>query len=224
MTLKKYLSIVILILFSVIMPFLLCGCTSEKNSRKTIIKSTDTALLTIFTFDGKKESSLGLMNLGHSFLSLENISDKPIKIANKTVSPNETIAIGTWSIQAHFGVWYNVESNYISDYNKYDGRLSITTGITDEDIETMTEYILAHDYWTPLENCSCFALNLWNEVVEDSEKLDKMLIYSPSGIASQLRQFDTFEENKEILTDDKFYYFDATTPVYYELEDNYASV
>ena len=206
------------------MTIFIAGCDKSENNRETIIKDTDTALLTIFTFDGKKESSFGLMNLGHSFLSLENISSESFKIGNVELSPGETIAIGTWSIKAHFGVWYNVESNYIADYNKYDGRLSITTGVSSEDIDTMSEFIFSHDYWNPLQNCSYFALNLWNEVVEDSEKLSTMFIYSPSGIASQLREFKGIEENKELITAKKFSYFDGDTPVFYELENNYVGV
>ena len=224
MTITRGIKSLILLIFSVISLLIFCSCAGTKNDRETIIRDTDTALLTIFTFDGKKESSLGLMNLGHSFLSLENISSETIKIGNVSLPAGETIAIGTWSIKAHFGVWYNVESNYIADYNKYDGRLSITTGVDNDDIETMSEFIFDHDYWNPLQNCSYFALNLWNEVVEDSEKLDGMLIYSPSGIASQLREFKSVEENRELVTAKKFSYFEGDTPVYYELENNYASV
>jgi hypothetical protein len=121
-------------------------------------------------------------------------------------------------------VWYNVESNYIADYNKYDGRLSITTGISNDDIDQMSEFIFSHDYWNPIQNCSYFALNLWNEVVDDSEKLDTLFIYSPSGIAKQLKTFEGVEENRELITEKKFSYFENNSPVYFELEDNYVSV
>lgn len=212
----------IIIVLSVM--FIFCGCSSTPVVRKTTIKDTDIAYISLFTFDGKSESTMGLMNLGHSFLSLENVSSEPIKIANVSIDPGKTIAIGTWSIKAHFGVWYNVESNYIKDYNKYDGRLSITTGIGSEDIEKVSDFILSHDYWNPLQNCSYFALNLWNEIAEDGEKLDSMAIFSPSAIANQIKTFESYDVNKEIITDSKFHYFDNDTPVYYELEDNYASV
>lgn len=202
---------------------ILIGC-GKKELLKTEIKSTDVALLSIFSFDGKKESTLGLMNLGHSFLSLENISSSPIEISNVTIDVGETIAIGTWSIKSHFGVWYNVESNYINDYNKYDGRISVTTGVSYDDIDKITDYIISHDYWTPLTNCSCFALNLWNEVAEDREKLDKPLIYNPTAIAKQLVNFENYEINREINTDNKFYYFDDKTPVFHYLEDNYVGI
>lgn len=192
--------------------------------QKTEIQAGDTALLTIFTFDGKKESTLGLANLGHSFLSLENISDHTITIAGVDIPVGKTLAIGTWSISSHFGVWYNVESNYITEYNKYDGRLSITTGITDEDVDKLTKYINNHDYWTPLTNCSCFALNMWNEVVSDGEKLPKPLIYNPAHIAKCIRNFESYETNKELITDSQFYYFQDSQPVYHYMENEYVAV
>ena len=223
MILKKFFSITILII-AMLNIFLLTGCTNTTSKQKTIIKTTDVALLSLFTFDGKKESTLGLMNLGHSFLSIENISSDVIKIANVTLAPNETIAIGTWSISAHFGIWYNVESNYIAEHNKYDGRLSITTGISLDDMVSITNYILSHDYWTPLANCSCFALNLWNEVAENSEKLSKPLIYSPSHLAKCMKNFENYEENKEIITDTNFHYFEGTNPVYYYMDGEYVGI
>ena len=82
MILKKKITSLLLIVFSVMMTIFLCGCAESENNRKTTILDTDSALLTIFTFDGKKESTLGLMNLGHSFLSIENISSASIKVGN----------------------------------------------------------------------------------------------------------------------------------------------
>jgi len=224
MKLKKNISIANLLILVVSAMMLICGCSSTPVTRKTTIKDNDIAYVSLFTFDGKKESTMGLMNLGHSFLSFENVSSEPIKIANVTVDAGETIAIGTWSIKAHFGVWYNVESNYIKDYNKYDGRISITTGVGVDDIEKISNFILSHDYWNPLQNCSYFALNFWNEIAEDGEKLDSMAIFSPSAIANQLRAFEGMEENKEIITESKFHYFEKDKAVYYELEDNNVAV
>lgn len=212
---KKFLSFFILIMIACVV-FASCSVNTPKH--KTSVTSSDVALLTLFTFDGKKESKFGLFNLGHSFLSVENISSETITIGKVEVAPNETISIGTWSIKAHFGVWYNVESNYIKDYNKYDGRISITAGISSEDTEKMNNFILAHDYWSPINNCSNFALNLWNTVAEEDEELVRPFIYSPSKIAKALKNFEGYETNREIKTSDKFFYMDENTPKYFELE------
>ena len=212
---KKFLSFFILIMIAC---FVFASCSVNIPKHKTSVTSSDVALLTLFTFDGKKESKFGLFNLGHSFLSVENISSETITIGKVEVAPNETISIGTWSIKAHFGVWYNVESNYIKDYNKYDGRISITAGISSEDTEKMNKFILAHDYWSPTNNCSNFALNLWNTVAEEDEELVRPFIYSPSKIAKALKNFEGYETNREIKTSDKFFYIDENTPKYFELE------
>ena len=196
-----------LFLILIVCGIFISACNNPTREYKAIIKSDDVALLSIFTYDGKGESVFGLMNLGHSFLSIENVSDEPIYLSEKKINPGETVAFGTWSILDHFGVWYNVESNYISDYNKYDGRLSVTQSVSSEDISVITEYIKNHDYWTPLTNCSCFALNLWNSVSDTAEKLDASLIYTPSQIAEQLKNFNTFETNRAIVTEKTFGYF-----------------
>lgn len=211
---KIILAIIVIVVASTI----LSACGNKNRSYKASIIDTDPALLSIFTYDGKGESTYGLANLGHSFLTIENISEEPFYLANKKVEAGETVAFGTWSILDHFGVWYNVESNYIDEYNKYDGRVSVTQSVTLEDIDAMSEYIYEHDTWNPLTNCSCFALNIWNLVSHDDEILDKLLIYTPTKIANQLKQFDTYEINKEIITDDEFGYFDKSEYVFYHLE------
>lgn len=191
----------------------------------TSIAETDVAKLTLFTFNGDGEGKFGLMNLGHSFLSVENISTSPITLLNKNIAPNETISIGTWSILEHFGVWYNVESNYIVQHNKYDGRLSITIGIDNEDISTISEFIKTNDTWNPLTNCSNFALNLWNTVATESEYIKKPVIYTPSHIANEIMKFDNYERNKSIETEDTMGYFDGSTYVSFQIEgDNYEIV
>lgn len=221
---KKVFSLLILILV-IGYSFTLIACSDKNREYKTEINSSDVAKFTLFTFDGEGEGKLGLMNLGHAFVSVENISDKNISILNKKIAPNETISIGTWSILEHFGVWYNVESNYIVQHDKYNGRLSITTGISEEDIETLSKFISSHDRWNPLFNCSNFALNLWDTVATDTEYIDKPLIYTPSYIAKIISKFDNHEKNKAIPTEDTMGYFDGSKYVSFQIEgDNYESV
>lgn len=216
---------ILLICILIISSISLVACKDKNRDYSLKIEDGDIAKLSLFTFNGDGEGKLGLMNLGHAFLSIENISDETITLLDKDIDAGETIAIGTWSILEHFGVWYNVESNYIVQHNKYDGRLSITIGIDDEDISTLCEFISTHDRWNPLFNCSNFALNLWNTVAENSEKIDKPLIYTPSYIAEEMKKFEGFEKNKAIPTEDTMGYFKGSTYVSFQIEgDHYASV
>lgn len=201
------------------------SCSSTSNIRATNISENDVAYLTLFTYDGNGEAKWGLPNLGHAFVSIENVSGDTLNILDKELASGETIAIGTWSIKEHFGVWYNVESNYIIEHNKYDGRLSITIGVSMEDIETISSYIADKDYWNIFNNCSKFALNLWNTVATETEEIEKPLIYTPSYLARQIKKFDNYEVNREINTDDTLGYFNDATFVSFHIEEgNYESV
>ncbi|MGN0961346.1 MAG: hypothetical protein ACI4PF_04015 [Christensenellales bacterium] len=223
---KKLFNLILILLIICISSTAFFACNkNDDREYKAEISSSDIAKFTLFTFNGEGEEKLGLMNLGHSFLSIENISENPINILNKTIAPNETISLGTWSILQHFGVWYNVESNYIAQHDKYNGRLSITIGISEEDINTLCDYISSHDRWNPIFNCSNFALNLWNTVASDTEYINPPLIYTPSYIAKQMQKFDNFERNKAIPTDTKMGYFDGSQYVSFIIEGgNYEGV
>ncbi len=215
MKLLKLFSISIFIFVS---SMCFCSCKTEQKTKKVEYIKNHIATMSIFTYDGKGESQFGLMNLGHSFLSISNTSQNDIVIGNYTLNSNESVCIGTWSIQEHFGVWYNVESNYIRLYEKYLGRISVTKYLEKNDIETICNFIATHDYWSPIYNCSYFAINLWNSVAKESEKLDTYFIYSPSKLSAQLKTFKNCQTNKSIKTDYKFGYFNETQYVSFNLE------
>ena len=177
--------------------FAFFGCSTNKSVKLEATFSTnDVATLSIFSFNGKGESKYGIKNLGHSFLSITNNSTSNITIAGKEIEPNEEIYFGAWSLSVHFGIWYNVESNYIEFYNKYNGRVSVDKGITIEDIETISDFILTNDTWTPVNNCSRFAIRCWNSVAKESEKLNLRLVNTPTKLIKNLKKFENFEINK----------------------------
>lgn len=205
--------------------FSLIACNKEDRDYSLKIDDGDIAKLTLFSFNGDGEGRIGLMNLGHAFLSIENISDEPIELLHKNISVGETISIGTWSILEHFGIWYNVESNYIVEHNKYDGRVSITIGIDNEDISTLSNYMSNNDKWNPIYNCSKFALTLWNTVAENSEKINKPIIYTPTYIAKEIKKFDSYETNRAIPTEETIGYFNNSTYISFQIEgEHYESV
>lgn len=222
---RRIFSLAIILFIVVVLSTTLFACKEDNREYKTEINSNDIAKLSLFSFDGNGEEQLGLANLGHAFLSLENISDNNIKLLDRTITPGETIAIGSWSILEHFGVWYNVESNYITNHGKYDGRVSITIGIDNDNLNTLEEFINNHDRWNPIFNCSKFALSLWNTVASDSEYLDKPLIYTPTYVANEIKKFDNYELNKAIITDENMGYFTDSQNASFVMEGgNYASV
>lgn len=215
MRILKMFCLAFVLFFSVALCF---GCGKEKEYSASI-DSGDVIKLTLFTYDGKGESHFGLMNLGHTFLSFENLSDEAIAIGNMTLDSGDEIALGTWSVKSHFGIWYNLEGNYSRDYRKYDGRISVSIGVTLDEVKKINEYISKNDHWSVFKNCSYFALNLYNLVASDSEYIDTPVIYTPAYIASKIKLFDTYETNKVIHCDQTFGYFDDEKYVEYSFNE-----
>lgn len=199
----------ILIVLFVCLSTILSGCNNSSKDYSVNIKETDIAYISLFAYSGKDESNYGLLNLGHSFISIENISSEDIEIYNLTVPAGETITIGTWCIDKNLGVWFNIESNYIINHNKYDGRYSITTGIGVDDISTINNFISGHDKWGIFKNCSYFAVSLWNEIAEDNETIETKPIFTPQFVEKEITKFDTYEINRTINTATSCYYFDG---------------
>lgn len=215
MKMLRMCCLVFVLFFSLTLCF---GCGKEREYVASI-DDGDVIKLTLFTYDGKGESHFGLMNLGHTFLSFENISDENIDIGKMTLESGDEIALGTWSVKSHFGIWYNLEGNYSRDYRKYDGRISVSIGISSEDVKKVNEYISKNDHWSALKNCSYFALNLYNLVATDTETINTPLIYTPAYIASKIKLFDSFETNKVIHCDDTFGFFDNEKYVEYSFNE-----
>ncbi|MBQ7307303.1 MAG: hypothetical protein IJW82_02140 [Clostridia bacterium] len=201
--------LVLVILFSNC--YILIGCNNNDNKLYTTQNRVDAVIeLSIFTSNGKKESKNILRNYGHSFLSFKNISQNSLKVGEYTLEKDETISLGTWSVSSHFGVWYNLESNYINTYDKYNDRVSVTTQINLEELKLVNDFILNHDYWNPYCNCSYFSINLWNTIAKDTEYIDTSLFYNPSYLYKKLISFSSYETNKAINGKDTFGYYSDT--------------
>ena len=206
--LKKFNIKAILLVLMLSFCTVLSACSNENKDYKVNMYEDDIAYFSLFTYSGEGETSYGLINLGHAFVSIENISDETISIYNYELQPGETVAIGTWSLSKHFGIWFNIESNYITCRNKYDGRYSITTGINKDDLTKVNDFMSIHDRWGILRNCSYFALSFWNEIAEESEQIKERPIFTPAYIEEEISKFDNHEINRPINTSETCYYYD----------------
>ncbi len=199
--------------FKIIYAFVLCvcslclvGCSSPKTKVATVSNSDD-VIVSIYAYDGKGESRFGLMNLGHSFLSFENISSETVMIGEYALAPTETVTISTWCLSDHFGVWYNIESNYIKYHDKYNGRYSVSMSIKKEKLKDAKTFISKNNTWLPTKNCTNFSIGLWNKLCEKDAKLETPLIYTPKKLTDDIKRFETHEFNKEIFVSSKLGYF-----------------
>lgn len=204
---RKIVSIILIMMAM----FTFAGCKSSLVSgnvaRELSVDSSDMALLSIFSDNGKGESNFLTRNYGHSFLSVTNLSEENLLVGDMLVMPNETIAVGLWSIFEHFGVWYNIESNYIKEHNKYAERVSLTIGINKDDVAKISEVIKNNNAWTPLYNCSKFALEVWNSVAMENERIESKLLMSPGYLVEEIVKFSGHEESRACNTSEVVRYY-----------------
>lgn len=218
---KKFLTALLLVCVSI----LFCSCKPVLNNRETKYESSDVATLTIFSYDGKGESKYGISNLGHSFLSITNNSQKPLELAGKKIEVDEELFFGAWSLNIHFGIWYNIENNYIDLYNKYNNRVSIEMGISNADLDILSDFILKNDTWTVFKNCSYFAINAWNSVALETEKLRTSFIVStPTFLKNQIMEFKGYSINKPMSFYSGCGYFADLTRTTFKFEGGEAYV
>lgn len=160
--------------------------------------STDSALeLTIYGFDAESEKVFGLVNLGHAFLSIKNVSSAPLTVGGFVLPADNEVSIGTWGQNAHWGIWYNLESTYMA-VNRYDGRVSLTQGINLLQLDSINAYLLANDKWTPFKNCSYFAVDVWNTVSDSGTGFDFGGLVTPSRVSKRIRATNGFLINRII--------------------------
>ena len=143
---RKIMRKILIVLLMLVFCSMFVSACADDRKYSASIDENDVAKLTLFAYDGKSESVFGLANLGHAFLSIENLSNEEISIGQKKLASEEMLTLGTWAIRDHFGVWYNVESNYIKEHNKYDGRVSVTIGINEEDLKKISDSVIIIEY------------------------------------------------------------------------------
>lgn len=202
----KKIIVLFLIMFSV---FSLTSCNSNNYKDRSLkIDLNDSAILSICADNGKGESTFLSRNYGHAFLAITNISTDSFIIGDQEVESGETITVGLWSIVEHFGVWFNVESNYIKERDKYNTRVSANIGIELAEIEKINEVIKNNDKWNPLYNCSKFALDIWNLVAEQhSEKINVPMFVSPSYLVDEIKRFKDHEFKQVFETSTNVRYY-----------------
>lgn len=107
-----------------------------------------------------------VVSTGHSWLYIENISNKTLTVGIYKLRPGEAVSVGTfkYSRKEGKGIYYNVEL-YCNSHFGTGGRYSVTTEITESQLEGVSKKINSYaEKWTPVKNCAYFVANVWNGV------------------------------------------------------------
>lgn len=211
----KYIYIIVILVLSI---FIFIACTKEKLDSYAIepMKKDDIAIMTLFVSDGRNDKYFGLLNLGHSFLKIKNVSNDSIKIYGYELLSDEELTISTWPISSHFGIWFNLESKYINKYNKYSDRVSISVGINQKDINKINNKFYIIDKWNPLFNCTSFSLAIYNEIASSNEIINLNSFKTPKSLYEEIMKFNEHLYQEDVIlnqisgyfNDDEFLSFD----------------
>ena len=190
------ISLIIVSLLGVLAGGLLDLNTYGERS-KTIPREEGKLVFSITTYDGKTESEPFLKCLGHTWLSLENRTGHPVALKDYEIADGESVTFSVWAISGHCGVYFNLESAFITQCGRYVGRQTLSTDIDEEKLPVIEDYIDGNDRWTFTENCSCWSVRLWNTLADENCRLKtQTLIYTPERLQRSFCEFDCVETDK----------------------------
>ena len=104
-------------------------------------------------------------------------------------------------------MWYNLEAKYVAQ-GAYDGRVSLSMELTSAQLDTINKVIEASDSWSELNNCSSFAVKVWNSV--SSVKLSNGTIGTPTNLRDSIKSKSGYWTNLNFTQDYKVYYANGT--------------
>lgn len=180
-------------LFSVMLALCLVLCCSIPAFAAE--SATTVGTFTIFASNDGGSSSWNTS--GHAFLAFENTSSDSITIGGLTVEADEEITFGTWGNQsAHTGIWYNLESYLIHNRSEYANRVSLSMSVTQDDIDDINTIIANNDTWALLNNCSSFAVKVWNQV--SSTSLSAGTPNTPTSLMSSIKSKTGYQTGRAV--------------------------
>lgn len=188
---KKLLKSIPLIIIAITVAVSFSACADSDKREISAPPADNSVVMYLYAFDGTSEAVFGIPNLGHAFLSFYNGTAETVTIGKYDIASGDEITVGTWGQQAHWGIWYNIEAQYMS-IGRYKGIVSLARTVSDEERGKINAYLADTDYWTPLTNCSKFALSAWNEGAGE-DKIDLGGLVTPARVKAEIEKFSTFE-------------------------------
>lgn len=107
---------------------------------------------------------------GHTYIYVQNLSDKPIQVGLYEVPVGQGVSVGTLSISVHdgWGIYYNLETYREPREGHIPQIWSKTIELDKSGLEKLDKKLDKFvNYWGPFFNCSFFAFSVWNNVTGD---------------------------------------------------------
>lgn len=147
-----------------------------------------------------------IKEMGHSFLAIKNTSSRGLYVGKKYVPKGTTVTIGNWgNMKQHIGLWYNLEQYTTTSYEI----VSLHSILSDNELDTLNEYILEHDWWTWEYNCTTFAAEAWN--LNSSYKFYFSDTPYPIDLCNKMKSYSTYQKNVDLDISMASGYFNGNT-------------
>lgn len=205
---KKVLTLRIILSLLIVVLCLWFDFNTYKPQSKSIPCEDHGIIFSITTFDGKTESKPFVRCLGHTWVSIDNQSGHSVRLKDHEIKNDEIITFSVWAVSGHRGLFFNLESNFIIQYDRYVGRQSLSINIDESKLRTIEDYIEDHHNWTLVKNCSCWAIQLWNQIVDEDYQLKtQTLVYTPQRLQKSMREYDCTETNRDFSRSGGIFYY-----------------
>ena len=127
---------------------------------------------------------------------LDDREDRPTE-HTLTLESDSVTSIGSWELYLPWwlqGSWINNEYYRFGDdgYKVFKDQTSLMKYVSYEQLERMEASVRAHSRWTPLYNCSAFATDVWNDMLNDDLSAGEPWP-SPRSLAYNMRQREGYE-------------------------------
>jgi len=108
-------------------------------------------------------------------------------------------------------VWYNVDSYAVSMLGYWDGRVSVRTTITTDQLADITEFIIEEENsWSIGFNCSWFVTEIWNMASDDHLSSGFWFVNTPSTLCNSIKEKSHYTNYFTGYYDYIFYYDEDT--------------
>ncbi|MCL1839219.1 MAG: hypothetical protein FWG47_07945, partial [Propionibacteriaceae bacterium] len=120
-----------------------------------------------------------------------------LNIAGYSLGSGKSITIGTFGNKPDGkGVYFNLEA-----YGKFKTGYSIAnSGLTKDNLLTLSRYIKDNNKWKCPENCSWFAANAWNKFADKSKQVSAGIVATPTTLKDNISKLSGSKKNIQLPT------------------------
>ena len=137
--------------------------------------------------------------IGHMWVYLENLTNKPMKVGLYTIPAKKGMSVGVFARKDGYGIYYNVEA-YTQTVYGMENQICLKDELTADKVQDVSDALLRYrNHWDPIFNCMYFAFRIWNSGCSTGKKLIP-LIWPPLGTLQMKMKSHLYEKPMKGVT------------------------